>query len=46
VNAPKPPLRLALGTDALQRIAEKNAYVAQEMAEWRALGEATDFKQA
>lgn len=46
VNAAKPPLRLPLGTDALQRIAEKNAYVAQEMSEWRALSESTDFKEA
>jgi NAD(P)-dependent dehydrogenase (short-subunit alcohol dehydrogenase family) len=44
VNAPKPPLRLALGTDALQRIAEKNSFVAQETAEWRSLSESTDFK--
>jgi NAD(P)-dependent dehydrogenase (short-subunit alcohol dehydrogenase family) len=43
-NAPKPPLRLALGSDALQRIVEKNAFVAQEAAEWRALSESTDFK--
>jgi NAD(P)-dependent dehydrogenase (short-subunit alcohol dehydrogenase family) len=43
-NTPKPPLRLALGSDALQRIAEKNAFVTQETAEWRALSESTDFK--
>ena len=46
VHAAKPPLRLPLGTDALQRIAEKTAYVSQEMAEWRALSESTDFKKA
>jgi NAD(P)-dependent dehydrogenase (short-subunit alcohol dehydrogenase family) len=43
-NAPKPPLRLALGSDAVQRIAEKNSFVTQETAEWRALSESTDFK--
>jgi hypothetical protein len=45
-NAEKPPLRLALGTDALARIAEKNSFVAQETAEWRSLSESTDFKEA
>jgi NAD(P)-dependent dehydrogenase (short-subunit alcohol dehydrogenase family) len=45
-NAAKPPLRLALGTDALERIAEKNVFVAQETAEWRALSESTDFKES
>jgi hypothetical protein len=44
-KAAKPPLRLPLGTDALARITEKNAFVAQEAAEWRALSESTDFKQ-
>jgi len=44
-DAAKPPLRLALGTDAVARIAEKNAFVAQEMAQWRALSQSTDFKQ-
>lgn len=42
----KPPLRLALRTDALARIAEKNSFVAQETAEWRSLSESTDFKEA
>jgi NAD(P)-dependent dehydrogenase (short-subunit alcohol dehydrogenase family) len=42
-NAANPPLRLALGTDALQRIADKNAFVAAETAEWRALSKSTDF---
>jgi hypothetical protein len=35
-----------LGTDALQRIADKNTFVAQEMADWRALCESTDLTQA
>ena len=43
VNAPKPPLRLALGTDALARITEKTTFVTQESKEWRALSESTDF---
>src|SRR6516165_7266323 len=38
-NAPNPPLRLPLGSDALQRIIDKGAFVAQEMREWRALSE-------
>ena len=42
-NAPNPPLRLPLGSDALQRIIDKGAFVAQEMREWRALSESTDF---
>ncbi len=44
VNADKPPLRLPLGTDTLQAIAEKNAYVEQETAQWRALAESTDYR--
>jgi hypothetical protein len=44
-NAANPPLRLALGTDALQRIADKNAFVAAETAEWRALSKSTDFTE-
>ncbi len=44
VNADAPPLRLPLGTDTLQVIAEKNAYVEQETAKWRTLSESTDYK--
>jgi NAD(P)-dependent dehydrogenase (short-subunit alcohol dehydrogenase family) len=44
VNADTPPLRLPLGTDTLQAIAEKNAYVEQETAKWRALAESTDYR--
>jgi NAD(P)-dependent dehydrogenase (short-subunit alcohol dehydrogenase family) len=43
VDAPNPPLRLALGTDTLAAIAEKNAYVTQETEAWRALSASTDF---
>jgi NAD(P)-dependent dehydrogenase (short-subunit alcohol dehydrogenase family) len=44
VNADTPPLRLPLGTDTLQAMAEKNAYVEQETAKWRALAESTDYR--
>jgi NAD(P)-dependent dehydrogenase (short-subunit alcohol dehydrogenase family) len=42
VNAPHPPLRLPLGTDCLQRIAEKDALVQRERESWRALAASTD----
>ncbi|MBD1848245.1 SDR family NAD(P)-dependent oxidoreductase [Cyanobacteria bacterium FACHB-63] len=42
-NAETPPLRLPLGTDTLRAIAQKNAYVEQETAQWRALAESTDY---
>jgi NAD(P)-dependent dehydrogenase (short-subunit alcohol dehydrogenase family) len=44
VNADTPPLRLPLGTDTLQAIAEKNAYVEQETLQWRTLAEFTDYR--
>lgn len=44
VNVDEPPLRLPLGTDTLQAIAEKNAYVEQEIAKWRSLAESTDYR--
>jgi NAD(P)-dependent dehydrogenase (short-subunit alcohol dehydrogenase family) len=43
-HADTPPLRLPLGTDTLRAIAEKNAYVEQETAQWRALAESTDYR--
>ena len=43
-NADTPPLRLPLGTDTLQAIAQKNAYVEQETAQWRTLAESTDYR--
>jgi NAD(P)-dependent dehydrogenase (short-subunit alcohol dehydrogenase family) len=45
VNAADPPLRLPLGTDALERIAQKNAFVSAETARWRSLSASTDFKK-
>jgi len=43
VSSPTPPLRLPLGTDTLQAIADKNAYVAEETARWHELSASTDF---
>jgi NAD(P)-dependent dehydrogenase (short-subunit alcohol dehydrogenase family) len=42
-GSPEPPLRLPLGTDTLQRIAEKNAFVEKETEKWRAVATSTDF---
>jgi NAD(P)-dependent dehydrogenase (short-subunit alcohol dehydrogenase family) len=41
-NCPDPPLRLPLGPDALQRMAEKNAVVERETAAWRELAASTN----
>jgi len=38
-----PPLRLPLGTDTLQAIADKHAFVERETAQWRAVAASTDF---
>ena len=43
VASPTPPLRLPLGTDTLQTIAEKHAFVERETAQWRAVAASTDF---
>lgn len=43
VASPTPPLRLPLGTDTLQAIADKHAFVAKETAAWRELAASTDF---
>jgi NAD(P)-dependent dehydrogenase (short-subunit alcohol dehydrogenase family) len=45
-NAPKPPLRLPLGSDTVERIEAKNAFVAAELAAWRTLATSTDHDQA
>jgi len=42
-NADEPPLRLPLGTDTLQGIAAKNAYVEQELKKWRTLSKSTNY---
>jgi NAD(P)-dependent dehydrogenase (short-subunit alcohol dehydrogenase family) len=41
-DAPKPPLRLPLGSDTVERIEAKNALVAEELAAWRTLATSTD----
>ncbi|MGY2257725.1 oxidoreductase [Pseudomonas sp. SDO55104_S430] len=43
-NAPKPPQRLALGSDTVARIGEKNRFVEAELAEWKELALSTDFQ--
>lgn len=43
VDSKHPPLRLAMGTDTLQAIAEKNAFVEQELEEWRELSASTNY---
>jgi NAD(P)-dependent dehydrogenase (short-subunit alcohol dehydrogenase family) len=43
-NTDEPPLRLPLGSDTLQAIAQKNAYVEQETAKWRDLSESTNYR--
>jgi hypothetical protein len=43
-NATEPPLRLPLGNDALQRIADKNAFVEQETVQWRTLAQSTGYE--
>lgn len=43
VEAPNPPMRLALGTDTLQAIEAKLAYVKEETDAWRELSASTDF---
>lgn len=45
VNAKNPPLRLPLGSDTVERIEAKNAFVAGELAEWRTLATSTDFTE-
>lgn len=43
VEAPVPPVRLPLGTDTLQVIRDKHAFVEKETATWQALAASTDF---
>jgi NAD(P)-dependent dehydrogenase (short-subunit alcohol dehydrogenase family) len=42
-NAKHPPLRLPLGSDTVERIEAKNAFVARELADWRSVAVSTDF---
>ncbi|MBW8846845.1 MAG: SDR family NAD(P)-dependent oxidoreductase [Burkholderiales bacterium] len=43
VEASDPPLRLPLGTDTLQALADKHAFVERETAQWRDVVASTDF---
>jgi len=43
VDAKAPPLRLPMGTDTLQTIADKHAFVEKELKDWRTLAASTDF---
>ena len=43
VASPTPPMRLPLGTDTLQAIGEKIAYLERETAEWAEVAASTDF---
>jgi NAD(P)-dependent dehydrogenase (short-subunit alcohol dehydrogenase family) len=43
VDSSAPPLRLAMGTDTLQTIQNKHAFVEAELKAWKALSASTDF---
>jgi hypothetical protein len=43
VEADTPPLRLPMGTDTLQVIADKHAFVEAEVKTWKSLSASTDF---
>jgi NAD(P)-dependent dehydrogenase (short-subunit alcohol dehydrogenase family) len=45
-NAKNPPLRLPLGSDTVERIEAKNAFVARELSAWREVATSTDFTAA
>lgn len=42
VSLPEPPLRLPLGSDALERIARKNTFVTDEINRWKELSLSTN----
>jgi len=42
VDTATPPQRMPFGSDTIRRIEAKNAFVAQELAQWRALAVSTD----
>jgi len=44
--ARKPPTRLALGSDTVARVEEKNLDVARELDQWRSVSLSTDFGSA
>jgi NAD(P)-dependent dehydrogenase (short-subunit alcohol dehydrogenase family) len=43
VDSPRPPLRLALGADSVERITNKLAAVRRDLEDWRALSVSTNF---
>lgn len=43
VDDPNPPLRMPFGSDTVATIEAKNAFVAEELNNWRALSLSTDF---
>jgi NAD(P)-dependent dehydrogenase (short-subunit alcohol dehydrogenase family) len=45
VDAPNPPTRLPLGSDTVERIEAKHAYVEQELAAWRSVAISTDWSE-
>jgi len=45
VALPDPPVRLQLGSDAVKRIEQKNAFVHSESQRWLSLSTSTDFNQ-
>ncbi|WP_249165901.1 hypothetical protein [Bradyrhizobium sp. AUGA SZCCT0431] len=44
-NTKTPPLRLPLGSDTVERIEAKNAFVAKELAAWREVSTSTDWTE-
>jgi NAD(P)-dependent dehydrogenase (short-subunit alcohol dehydrogenase family) len=44
-GAANPPTRLPLGSDTVERIESKHAYVEQELAAWRSVATSTDFTE-
>jgi len=44
-DSEKPPVRLQLGSDTVERVRAKNAFVETEMSEWLDLALSTDFAQ-
>jgi NAD(P)-dependent dehydrogenase (short-subunit alcohol dehydrogenase family) len=43
IKSPRPPLRLILGPDAVERVANKLAAVRRELDDWREVAMSTDF---
>jgi hypothetical protein len=41
----EPPVRLQLGSDAVRRVEQKNAFVGAEIQRWLSLSNSTDLKE-